>query len=72
MFQYRKRYVRVATTVVKFGAETGAKLFQYRKRYVRVATEKALKLWYELTKFQYRKRYVRVATYGRICICDSW
>ena len=38
-FQYRKRYLRVATMAkLMTGAEIMEHLFQYRKRYLRVAT----------------------------------
>ena len=39
-FQYRKRYVRVATD--GYAKDLRKQLFQYRKRYVRVATIKTL------------------------------
>ena len=39
-FQYRKRYVRVATVIFRlFVVYSCDYEFQYRKRYVRVATE---------------------------------
>ena len=39
VFQYRKRYVRVATDKFEFKGQAYACTFQYRKRYVRVATK---------------------------------
>ena len=62
-FQYRKRYVRVATSLRHKIYFNGRK-FQYRKRYGPVATEDdiAPMVTFDIAKFQYRKRYGPVAT----------
>ena len=63
MFQYRKRYLRVATMDDRDAIVSRLYIvFQYRKRYLRVATLRGNSDYIRVSLFQYRKRYLRVAT----------
>ena len=63
MFQYRKRYGPVATTLDP--DKEGMDVFQYRKRYGPVATLQRINER-SIMRFQYRKRYGPVATPRRL------